>query len=99
RRQSERRERAWPRRRPKRSRRGGRTRALLATAVKPRIRTFIVLALVGLPLLVGVVLSQVTTDYLFFRELDQEDAFIRVQEVKALLVLVVGGFTASFLIG
>ena len=71
----------------------------MATAVKPRIRTFIVLALVGLPLLVGVVLSQVTTDYLFFRELDQEDAFIRVQEVKALLVLVVGGFTASFLIG
>ena len=60
------------RRRTKRSRRRGRTRALLATAVKPRIRTFIVLAVVGLPLLVGVVLSQVTTDYLFFRELDQE---------------------------
>jgi len=71
----------------------------LATALKPRVRTFLVLGVVGLPLLVALVLSQILTDFLWFEELGQEDAFVRIQEVKLLLILVVGGFTASFLIG
>jgi uncharacterized protein len=67
--------------------------------LKPRRRTFLVLGIVGLPLLVALVASQFLPSVLWFRELGQEDVFIRIQEVKLLLMVVVGGLTASFLIG
>ena len=74
-------------------------RAAARTALQPRIRTFIILGVVGLPLLVALVASQILPSFLWFRELGQEDIFIRVQEVKLLLMLAVGGVTGSFLIG
>jgi len=57
------------------------------------------LGIVGLPLLVALVASQILPSILWFREVGQEDVFVRIQEVKLLLVVVVGGLTASFLIG
>ena len=58
------------------------------------------LGVVGLPLLVALVLSQVLTDYpLVPRSSAKRTPSSAIQEVKLLLVLVVGGFTASFLIG
>ena len=74
-------------------------RAALATALKPRVRTFLVLGVVGLPLVVALAVSQILTDSLWFQELGQEDAFVRMEVTQLLLVLVVGAFTASFLIG
>jgi uncharacterized protein len=72
---------------------------MLAGALKPRVRTFLILGVVGVPLLVGLGASQILTEFLWFRELGQEDAFVRIQEVKLLLILVVGGFTTFFLSG
>jgi uncharacterized membrane protein (UPF0182 family) len=74
-------------------------RAALATALKPRVRTFLVLGVVGLPLVVALAVSQILTDALWFQELGQEDAFVRMEVTQLVLVLVVGAFTASFLIG
>jgi uncharacterized protein len=68
-------------------------------AVQPRVRTFLVLAIVGLPLLVALVASQFLPSVLWYRELGREDVFIRIQEVKLLLMVFVGGLTAAFLIG
>src|SRR3954463_4612983 len=73
--------------------------AALVTASKPRVRTFVVLGVVGLPLVVALAVSQVLTDALWFKEVGQEDVFVRIWETQLLLVLVVGGFTALFLIG
>src|SRR3954454_4883210 len=70
---------------------GGFGRAALATARKPRVRTFLVLGVVGLPLVVALAASQLLTDALWFRELGQEDVFVRMQVVQELLVLIVGG--------
>src|SRR4051812_9258169 len=69
------------------------------SALRPRGRAFFVLAFVGVPLLLALVVSQVLTDVLWFKEVGQEDAFIRIRTVQVILVLVVGGFTALFLIG
>jgi uncharacterized membrane protein (UPF0182 family) len=81
-------------------RRAGRfAQGVARTAVQPRVRTFIILGVVGLPLLVALVASQILPSFLWFRELGREDLFIRIQEVKLLLMLSVGGVTASFLIG
>jgi uncharacterized protein len=80
-------------------RRGSRARPVVRWAVQPRIRTFLILGIVGLPVLVALVASQFLPTILWFRELGQEDVFVRVQEVKLLLMVVVGGLTASFLLG
>ena len=77
----------------------GFARTAVPWAVQPRVRTFLVLGIVGLPLLVALVASQILPSILWFRELGQEDVFVRIQEVKLLLVVVVGGLTASFLVG
>src|SRR3954452_5695223 len=74
-------------------------RAALTSALKPRVRTFIILGVVGLPLVVALAVSQILTDALWFREVGQEDAFVRMEATQLVLVLVVGGFTAAFLIG
>src|SRR4051794_32810027 len=74
-------------------------RAVATRALKPRVRTFLVLGVVGVPLVLALVASQILTDALWFREVGREDAFVRIRETQLLLVLVVGGFTASFLIG
>src|SRR3954454_8016665 len=74
-------------------------RAGVTMALKPRVRTFIVLGVVGLPLVVALAVSQIVTDALWFQEVGQEDAFVRMEVTQLLLVLVVGGFTAAFLIG
>ena len=49
-------------------------KAALAAAVKPRVRTFLILGLVGLPLVVVLAASRILTDALWFREVGQEDA-------------------------
>src|SRR6185436_15497330 len=77
----------------------GFARTAVPWALQPRIRTFLVLGIVGVPLLVALVASQILPSFLWFRELGQEDVFVRIQEVKLLLVVVVGGLTASFLLG
>jgi uncharacterized membrane protein (UPF0182 family) len=74
-------------------------KAALAAAVKPRVRTFLILGLVGLPLVVVLAASRILTDALWFREVGQEDAFVHMEVTQLLIVLVVGGFTAAFLIG
>src|SRR4051794_26801456 len=86
---------------PNRGRPGRRSRVWRVAhwAVQPRIRTFLVLGIVGVPLLVALVASQLLPSFLWFRELGQEDVFVRVQEVKLLLLVIVGGLTGSFLLG
>src|SRR3954452_22512898 len=74
-------------------------RVALTSALKPRVRTFIILGVVGLPLVVALAVSQILTDALWFREIGQEDTFVRMEVTQLLLVLAVGGFTAAFLIG
>jgi uncharacterized membrane protein (UPF0182 family) len=74
-------------------------RAVASRASKPRIRTFVVLGVVGMPLVVALVASQILTDALWFKEVGQEDAFVRMEVTQLLLVVVLGGFTAAFLIG
>jgi uncharacterized membrane protein (UPF0182 family) len=85
---------------PARSRSTGSfVRSAVPWALQPRVRTFLVLGIVGLPLLVALIASQILPSFLWFRELGQEDLFVRIQEVKLLLTVVVGGVTASFLLG
>ena len=67
-------------------------KAALAAAVKPRVRTFLILGLVGLPLVVVLAASRILTDALWFREVGQEDAFVHMEVTQLLIVLVVGGF-------
>src|SRR3954451_9921907 len=74
-------------------------RPALTRAIQKRHRTFIILGVVGLPLVVALAVSQILTDALWFREVGQEDAFVRMEATQLVLVLVVGGFTAAFLIG
>ena len=99
RRETPRRDRRRPRLDTPVERPAGFARTAVPWALQPRIRTFLVLGIVGLPLLVALVASQILPSFLWFRELGQEDVFVRIQEVKLLLVVVVGGLTASFLLG
>ena len=71
----------------------------MANALQPRIRTFLVLGVVGVPLAVAFVAAQFITDILWFDEVGQVDALLRIRATQLLLVVVVGGLTAAFLIG
>src|SRR4051794_38084772 len=78
---------------------GAGARAVLAAPLKPRRRTFLVLGLVGVPLLVFFVVARVATSVLWFQELGHGDVFVRMSAAKLLLVLVVGVMTTLFLTG
>jgi uncharacterized protein len=80
--------------------RSGRSvRGLMANALQPRIRTFLVLGVVGVPLAVAFVAAQFITDILWFDEVGHVDTLLRIRATQLLLVVVVGGLTAAFLIG
>jgi uncharacterized membrane protein (UPF0182 family) len=78
---------------------GAGARAVLAAPLKPRRRTFLVLGLVGVPLIVFFVIARVATSALWFQELGHGDVFVRMSAAKLLLVLVVGAMTTLFLTG
>ncbi len=71
----------------------------LRAAVRPRVRAVLVLCVVVVPLLVGLAASHIVIDLLWFRDVGQGAAFVRMLEVKLLLVGVVGCITGAFLIG
>src|ERR1700750_980046 len=74
----------------------GGSRALGAGLIKPRVRTMIVLAIAGVPVVVFFVVARVATSALWFQSLDQGDAFVRMSAAKLLLVLIVGVVTTVF---
>jgi uncharacterized membrane protein (UPF0182 family) len=77
---------------------GRSARGLLANALQPRMRTFLVLGVIGVPFAVAFAAAQFITDILWFDEVGQVDNLLRIRATQLLLVVVVGGLTAAFLI-
>src|SRR3954466_13091215 len=65
---------------------------------KPRVRTVVVLVLVGVPVIAFLLLAPWIADALWFEEVGHTDVYLRMQFTKLVLGGAVGGVTMLFLV-